>query len=53
MNVPSQTEILLLLLTLALSVTSFPVLCFVPIFHFPPPHARSSSPIPRLSNINV
>ena len=42
-----------LLWTLALSVTSFPVLCFVPIFHFPPPYARSFSPIPRLSNINV
>lgn len=45
-------------LTLALSVTSFATLCFVPIFNFPFSRARSpfpvplpSFPAPRFSNI--
>ena len=34
-------------------VTSFPILCFVPIFLFPVPLARSRLPVPRFSNIRV
>ena len=37
--------------TLALSVTSFPNLDFVPILHFLVPCARSSLPVPRCINI--
>ena len=35
------------------SVTPFPILCFVPIFLFPVPLARSLLPVPRFSNIRV
>ena len=31
--------------TLALSVTSFPILCLVLIFHSPVPHVHSSIPV--------
>ena len=34
--------------TLALSVTSFPILCLVSIFHSPVPHVRSPIPVARL-----
>ena len=34
--------------TLALSVTSFPILCFLPIFHFPVSRARSPLSVSRL-----
>ena len=37
--------------TLALSVTSFPILWFVPIFFFPIPRTCSPVPFPRSSNI--
>ena len=43
-----------LTLTLAnLSITSFPILCFVVLFNFPVPHTRSPLPFPRSSTHNV
>ena len=39
-----------LICPLVLSVTSLSILCFVPIFYFPVPRARSTHPVPRFNN---